>query len=234
MATDSERTKPRISVNKLAEFSRAKAGRQRQILSDQKYPTDFKGMYYKEASEAIALALASNLEDLTYVDRQISILEQMVPEKIGTQRRITSNIDALEAFRVMVDDIDFKGAAPSLGAHDAPKITIQGVRISVRPDIILRSTGKSGARLAGGIKLHFPRTYSLDEDASGLISAVLQRWIEDHISSEGRPDGANCYAIDIGCRRVFRGVRSTVARMKEVDDLCRNIAGLWSTITPNE
>ena len=63
MATDSDR-KPRISVNKLAEFSRAKAGRQRQILSDQKYPTDFKGMYYKEASEAIALAIASNLEEL--------------------------------------------------------------------------------------------------------------------------------------------------------------------------
>ncbi len=45
---------PRISINKLAEFTAAKAARQRQILRDQKYPTEFKGMYYKESSEAIA------------------------------------------------------------------------------------------------------------------------------------------------------------------------------------
>ena len=36
---------PRISVNKLAEYMGAKAARQRQILRDQKYPTDYKGMY---------------------------------------------------------------------------------------------------------------------------------------------------------------------------------------------
>ena len=56
---------PQISVNKLAEFMMAKGARQRQILKDQKFPTDFKGMYYKEASESVAHSLASNLENLT-------------------------------------------------------------------------------------------------------------------------------------------------------------------------
>ena len=157
-----------------------------------------------------------------------------MPEKIGTQRRIAANLDALETFRLMIDEIDLKGADPSLGAHDAPKITVQSVRISVRPDIILRSTGKSGLPLVGAINLHFPRTYSLEEDGSGLISAVLQRWIDEHMPNEGKPQGPHCYAIDIGCRRIFRGVKSTAVRMKEVEDLYRNIAGLWPTITPQE
>jgi hypothetical protein len=77
-----------ISINKLAEFMSAKPARQRQILRDQKYPTDFKGMYYKEATETISHAIASNLEDLDSIDKAIDILEQMSPEKIGTQRRI--------------------------------------------------------------------------------------------------------------------------------------------------
>src|SRR5689334_23054807 len=48
---------PRISVNKLAEFIDAKAARQRQILRDQKFPSEFKGMYYREAAETIAVCL---------------------------------------------------------------------------------------------------------------------------------------------------------------------------------
>ena len=49
---------PRISVNKLAEFVGARGARQRQILKDQKYPTDYKAMYHKEAAEAISLAVS--------------------------------------------------------------------------------------------------------------------------------------------------------------------------------
>jgi len=46
---------PRISVNKLAEFMTAKPARQRQILRDQKYPSDFKVVFYKEASEGMSI-----------------------------------------------------------------------------------------------------------------------------------------------------------------------------------
>src|SRR5688572_25506176 len=97
---------PRISVNKLAEFIGARPARQRQILRDQKYPGDFKGMYYKEAAEAVSTCIASNLENTEVLDRAIRLLEQKTSEKIGTQRRISANIDALESFRLMLDDID--------------------------------------------------------------------------------------------------------------------------------
>ena len=115
---------PRISVNKLAEFMTAKASRQRQILHDQKFPSDFKGPYYKEAGEAISACIASNLENLDALDRQLRILEQQSPDKIGAQRRVASNIDAIETFKLMLDDIDLKGGSPSLGANSAPIITI--------------------------------------------------------------------------------------------------------------
>jgi hypothetical protein len=113
---------PRISVNKLAEFITAKAARQRQILRDQKFPQDFKGMYYKEASEAIALCISSNLEKTGILTQAILNLEQQTSAKIGTQRRIDSNIDALETFQTMLDEIDLKGATPSLGEHAPPSL----------------------------------------------------------------------------------------------------------------
>ncbi len=58
---------PRISVNKLAEYIGSKGRRQREILRDQKFPEDFKGMYYREASEAVSRCLASDLEDTAVI-----------------------------------------------------------------------------------------------------------------------------------------------------------------------
>ena len=225
---------PRISVNKLAEFIDAKARRQRQILGDQKYPTDFKGMYYREASEAISSYIASNMEKASILDRAIAILEQNQPEKIGTRRRIEANIDALESFQTMLDAIDLGGAIPRLGANSQPMITIQNVNVSIRPDIILHLIGKGGVPLVGAIKLHFPRTFSLAEAGEGIVSAVMQEWVKTALPDDGEPSGAHCFAIDVGARRVGKGVKATVARLKDVQANCRNIMALWPTIDEDD
>ena len=135
---------PRISLNKLSEFMTASIPRQRRIIRDQKFPPDYLRTYYREAQEAVAACLASDLEDLAVVERQIDILNQQEPGTVGAQRRIASNVDALETFLDMLDDINLMGATPQLAANDAPKLRVQNVDISVRPEVILRAEGRSG------------------------------------------------------------------------------------------
>lgn len=225
---------PRISLNKLAEFIGAKAPRQRQILRDQKFPQDYKGMYYREATEAISMCLASNLENTSVIDRAIASLEQQTPEKIGTQRRIEANIDALETFQTMLDDIDFGDAIPKLGAQSSPKLTVQNVEISIRPEIILNATGKKGAALVGAVKLHFPKTFPLGDEGGAFVSALLQEYGKTYLQDQGEPHGPLCYVIDIGSKKVCPGVKSVVNRMKEIQANCRNITALWPSISPDD
>ncbi len=222
---------PTISVNKLAEFIGAKPNRQREILRDQKFPQDFKRVYYKEASEAVAQCIASNLEDTEVLERSIRILEQLTPEKIGTQRRITSNIDAIETFRQMLDVIDLKGATPALGARTAPTLTVRNVSISIRPEITLSGKGRSGAELVGALKLHFPTTYSLNEDTAGYISALMQEWSKAN-QTDGQTYGPYCPVIDVGSRQMYPGVKSVARRLGDVEAACRNITDLWPGISP--
>lgn len=221
---------PRISVNKLAEYMGAKAARQRQILRDQKYPTDYKGMYYREAAEAISSCLASNGENIQVLERVVAKLEQSSPENIGTQRRIAANIDALENFQLMLDDVFPLAGEPSLASNIAPKLTYFNVDVSVRPDILLKASSKNGSPLLGAIKLHFPKTFSLDDDAAAIVSAVTQEWFKSCYPDDGVPSGQICYVIDIGTRRVCKGAKSTVARLKDVQASCQNIVGVWPTI----
>lgn len=224
---------PRISINKLAEFITVKAGRQREILRDQKYPTDFKGPYYREATEAISTCISSNLADMSGIHKTISILGQSNPDKIGTQRRINANLDALETFESMLDAVDLKGAAPSLGAPFPEKLVVQNVEISVRPEVMLRLEAKANVHI-GALKLHFPRTFSLNEDASGYVSAILQRWCADCLPDDGVTSAPLCFVIDVGAKNVWPGVKATAKRMKDVEAYCQNIAALWPTIGPND
>jgi hypothetical protein len=224
-------TQPQISANELAKFIDAKSARQRQILRNAKFPGEFMGMYYREASHAIAQCIASNLENVGVLETAVSVLEQQTPEKIGTQRRVDSNIDAIETFAAMLDDIDLKESAPSLGANTAPHLTINGVHISVRPEIILRGIGKSKAKLIGGCKFHFSRTNGLLGGGAAYVSTLLQEFARVHLGDEGDPYGPFCCVFDIGRKQMCPGVKSTINRMKDVEAACKNITALWPSIT---
>ncbi|MGR3484389.1 MAG: hypothetical protein ACU0BF_03530 [Paracoccaceae bacterium] len=204
--------------------------RQRRIIRDQKFPPDYLRTYYREAQEAVASSLASELDNLAVVERQIEILNQQEPGSVGTQRRLASNVDALEAFLDMVDDINLMGATPQLAPNDAPKLRLQNVDISVRPEVVLRVEGRVGPQV-GALKVHFPKTNSLNEVSAGYVSAVLQEWSEANLAGDASVYGPLCMVVDVGGRSFYEGVRSTRRRMQDIRDACSTIAALWPTIT---
>lgn len=226
-------SKPSISVNKLAEYIESKGGRQRQILRQRKYPDDDfnPGMFHREATEAIARYLADGAVDASILDNAHKSLSQLKPEKVGTARRINANIDAIERFQDMLDEIDLDGVDASLTAISAPKLVYHNVEISVRPELYLRFEGKKGKKFVGAIKLHFSASHPFSDDMAGYVSAVTQEFLKTHIIADGETVGPeHCLVIDTASKRVFPGVKSTTQRLKDVAAECQNIAGIWPTI----
>lgn len=222
---------PRISINQLAEFMIAKSARQREIIRRNKFKQDFLVVYYKEASEAVSLCLSSNMTDLYIIENAISSLEQKSPDKIGTQRRLTANIGALEAFQSMLDDINFGEASPELGEQSPPRLKFHGVEVSVRPEIVLSAKGKAGKQLIGATKLYMSRGTPLTDTSAGYISAALQEHCRRNLSHRGDYSAPLCGVIDVGSKHVFPGVKATAARIKDIEAACQNIAALWDSIT---
>lgn len=223
---------PRISINKLAEYMVSKAARQRKLLKDRKYPDeDFNmGMYHREAGEAVSRYLISDQLSTDNIDNQISIIKQQTPTAIGTQRRLNSNIEAMERFLGMLDDFSFSDAAPELGAHSPEKLTYHGVQVSVRPEVVLRGTIKGNAAV-GAVKLHFPKGFEMTDETAGYVSAAVQEHCFRHIAHPSETvNPAWCQVFDIGSSRVFSGVKATKSRLKDIEDTCRNIADIWPNI----
>lgn len=223
---------PRISVNKLAEYMVSKAARQRKLLRDRKYPDeDFNmGMYHREASEAVSRYLASDQMSTSPIDSQIQILKQQTPVAVGTQRRIGSNIEALDRFLDMLDDFDFGDAVASLGEHSPQKLVFHNVEISVRPEIILRSVIKN-KKVIGAIKLHFPKGFEMNTETAGYVSAATQEYCARYLAEPDETvNFAYCQVLDIGSGNVFPGVKATKSRLKDIEDTCRNIADIWPNL----
>jgi hypothetical protein len=223
---------PSISINKLGEYIISRAARQRKILHDRKYPDpDFQmGAYHREASEAVSQYISNGAIDITPIERALRVLSQQTPEKIGTARRINANIDALETFSSMLDDINLEGANPFIGSQSGPVLTYQNVTISVRPEIVLRSTVKK-KRYVGALKLHFSKTHPHNEESAGYVSAALNEFCRVHLVQDDEiVNPTFCKLIDVASGKVFDGVKSTKKRLADIAAECQNIAALWPTI----
>jgi hypothetical protein len=225
-----QRDEPRISINKLAQYVTSKAARQNQILRNAKFPPDYITTYYREAGEAIAKFLAGDMKESSILDNAASILSQKVAGNVYETRRIAGNIDAIETFGTLLDDIEYGGASAMLGAHSAPKLISNGVEISVRPEVTLHSKSKT-TELVGGIKLHFPKTEPLDEEQANYISAMMHLFCESHLWKHGQPFGGHCMVIDLASGKVYPGVKSVKARLKDVANACTQISALWPGIS---
>lgn len=136
----------------------------------------------------------------------------------------------MERFLDMLDDFSFGEASPVLGEHSAQKLTYHGVQISVRPEIVLREIAK-GKKVVGGVKLHFPKGFEMNEETAGYVSAAVQEYCVRHIA---QPDEtvhwAYCQVFDVGTGNVFPGVKATKSRLKDIEDTCQNIADIWPNI----
>jgi hypothetical protein len=198
-------------------------------LHDAKYPPDFIRPIYRTATEVISAFIAGGMTDFASLERAIEALGGESPNTVWDQRRINSNIDALETFGNMIDAIDLRGAVPELGPHRAAHLVRNGVSVSVGPEVILRGVQR-GRPIVGALKLHFPKQNPLGERASGYVSAALGAHLQETQEHPVAP--ALCAVVDVSSGQFFIGPTATSQRMRQVGEACTEIAGRWSSIQP--
>lgn len=225
------RNEPRLSVNKLAQYVTSRAARQNQILRTAKFPPDYITAYYRDAADAIASFVGGGMADLGVLDRASNRLLQAEAGTVQQARQKSANIDAIEAFEGMLDDIDLRGATPSLGAHAAKHLPIANVAVSIRPEVVLRCS-KGSTTLLGGMKLHFPRSEPLDAEQAGYVSAMLHKFAEREASPDETASTAHCVVVDVASRTFHPGVSSVKKRMRDIEGACGHISQLWPNIAP--
>ncbi len=220
---------PKMTVNKLGEYIVANPKRQRRILEQLKYPQEnkFGPMAHQEAREAIKQYFVNNFDE-TYIHDCIAELHAKTATNDFQQALIDSSIEGLQF--VLESETINENLEYELYSGANPKLNINGVEISVYPDLIVRSKVR-GKEYYGALKLHLSKNSALTEEGNKYIAAMLHKFGASHIESGTNPIRTeNFISYDIFKDAFIECPRSIVTRMDHIEACCLNIVAIWASI----
>jgi len=215
------RRHPRISISKLAEYMSASASRRRSIIRDQREPPEVKTLHCKHARTAVASYIAS--QDPGILHRMIEALAHQSPRTAWQEREIPLNVTALHrALKLPLPD--FTDVRIERSSQDRTAMPIGGVRVVVRPDLLLR--GDKDGRVIGAINLYFVKGVPLTDAAGAFVTTVLRQFVE--LAYQTEPQRQRCIFIDVFAGKIHTAPAAIKQRMKDLEAACEEIAGRWA------
>lgn len=218
------RNEPRITLNALAEYLTAAAGRRRTIVTEQKRPKGFQVVYYREAEDAIAQCLAAGGTDQRPLDSVLRRLRGGGGRNAWEQSRRDAGVEAVEAFRRWLDD-----PSADLGrvrsAPPAPRLlNVGSVSVSVRPELLVLDDDDN---VVGGVKLYLSKNEALTEERARYSGTILHQYVQGPLGADARADWRRCYVLDVFKGRRWNASRTYTRRRQDVAAACAEIEVLW-------
>lgn len=220
------RPQPRISVAMLSEYLDACPSRRHEILHGQKHPAPYIVALYGRARHAIVTALVAGArkpDEFTALTRD---WYRTRPRSRHAERARDLSALAIADFALMVDTLGLADVRCFRIRKRFPSVTVEGVRISVDPDVALLD----GDRQVGMLRLHFAKTRPPLTIQGELSAHILFEYAEEMLSHISPVHRGLCPFVDVFGGRVFTAPPHTRHRKQEVLAACREIAALWTAV----
>ncbi len=215
-----------ISVNQLADFSKATSKGKERIVQQQKYPNKVKVFWYQKAKARIKKSLAEG-GDLTPIYQGIEEIIQKKPENGRQQSDKIVSIEALERYLKMgipkvLKDINYEVVKPKENWF-----LIDDVKLIVAPDVVF--TGKmDGMQVVGAIKIHIAKTKPFEVDQASIVATSIKKFLEQTEEfKEHKIHPGLCISIDIFGERVITAKEFEDQSEINIKNLCQEIKDLW-------
>lgn len=218
------RKEPRFSVNKLGEYLTAKPSRRKKIIEDQKYPKPFPGTVgYKEARKAIIKYIINDYDTNILLDAIKSIKKSTILKS----NEIKNSIEVLDTVMLAILP-DLSKVKKTRYKGKKEYLNINGVDISVYPNIILRKGNKVGC-----INLHIIKTVQnrLSKEASKHITTVQHKFLEAYVCKTGETvNPLLCFSIDCFGNSHEIGTKAFSRRLSNIQTACEEIVLWWDSL----
>ena len=226
--------RPRISVNKLGEFlTTSSPFRRRSILRDQKdqrTKSPIKPRYGKVLGPIEDYLVGGGVDPSVILDASDMLNEAPARTRWIKDDNCNTAL-ALEQFLDLSDGLPFDGVTYVRGERKPKKILISGVRVSIRPEFLLRFTRK-GQEFVGTLKIHCIKDddRALKEEGQEYVATLCHQWLLRNLPDGARASHKHCFSIDVFRRRIVHAPAASTKRMRDVEAACAEIATLWPTI----
>lgn len=219
------RTTPRISANKLGEYLVSAPLRRRAIVERQKYPNAYAAGYYAPARDTLVDYLVGHIGRAKVLERMDALVS--AEHETSYQRHQANGCaDAVLRFLDLEPGLDLRGLkAIHMLRHD--RLSVNGVEISVYPDVVLEGHDSRGKPTLGAIKLHFPKSHPHTEASAQYVATMLRMHAKEAMSDRGKVREDACLVIDVFSGQVVTAPRGYIRRWRDVGAACEEIRRAW-------
>lgn len=222
---------PRISVNKLGEYTIANPTRRRAIVTAQAKPSDFIVARYRHARRALQEFFLAGASDFDALERAA---EEIATHRAGSdwdREDRALSAQAIRSFIELAPDLDLRGLHAEEFDLATGKVLLGGVTVSVQPDVLLRGTYRKKT-VIGAVKFHISKLHTLDDVALSSIAAMQHHLLEEASAQhQAHPARRVCLAIDVFSGKVARSPRTYVRRLRTLEAACEEIALRWASVS---
>ncbi|MFA6555547.1 MAG: hypothetical protein WCT03_03915 [Candidatus Obscuribacterales bacterium] len=219
---------PRCSVTKLGEYcsQQSSPARRQAIVKSQKFPPAFKVITYNPASQFLSELLVDGFNEESLVEK-INEFNAQKNEAVAPYDKLQAGccMDSLIAFPQVVAKLPLVNCSLRRGPKSWA-LDIQGVTVSIRPELFISLEDRNGVPKIGCIKLYFSKTHPLDSHAAGVISAVIVEKIKQSIPS-AKISNSHIFVVDVFAGNVFTAPASHKRLFKEAEAACQELAYSW-------
>lgn len=222
------REEPRISINKLAEYLTCTPRKRNTIVKEQKRPPTFKAYYYQPSHDAIVNFLSSRGSHYSIITDAMDELKKTPIENDYQEHRVSTNLEALKIFSTTFSDaLDLEGKTIKKGEFDPPKLVVEDVDVSVRPELITYRNDTT--QKVGAIKLYFKKNDPLKSQPGNYAATALHKWVKDNPASASTNSAPCKDAIiyDVFSAKTISAPTAHINREKDIAAACTEIHAMW-------
>ncbi|MCE5329629.1 hypothetical protein LLG07_04790 [bacterium] len=219
--------KPKISINKLAEYMDANATRRKQIVESFKQDIEFKRNYYQVVKTVIPKFFKSYY-DVKIIDKALKQVNKKLNSNHLSEWQISdfkNSILALESLknseRPDLDKYNF------IELDNIDQIELSGVIVSIKPDVFLEN---KKTKKIGAIKVNVTKTENnrLNNKTLTYAATLIKFSLINQGFDENLIDDKACISMDI-----FNGIyasspRAYQRRIDALTDACEEFALRWA------
>ncbi len=217
-----------ISINQLADFSKATDLKKQRIIKQQKEPREFLVAWYQLPKARIKKSIANNC-DLAPV---INGLEELKARKPMKQRQVVDRMVSLEALnrfmRIKLPSLLKSAPQEIITKVSSKSIMLNGVEIIISPDVIFKLK-IDGITYLGAVKVHISKNNVFDNKQSRYISSLINKYLTEVVAGENEKVLQElCLSIEVFGEKVISVPKNLPKAISDIEVICEEIKLIWN------
>jgi hypothetical protein len=224
---------PRMSMARLADYMAASNQAKRTIAQSCKYRAIARIIQHDEAKAVVTNHILSGAKGADGLEAKAQFIRDKLADDDFEEDVNGHNADYIERFAEVVGNITLPAGAELLPAKLFPPVTMHDVKVTFRPQLLLRRTTKTNKIKAGALMLRYAKGKSLPAKVAVWQSAGIFGYLRLQDGAEvAETERALCITLDAQTGACHEAPGNAVYLFKEMRAACATISEQWLEIKP--